>query len=330
MSRFFVGTVLLLSCWLCALNLRAESPEIENARQHGAQGQVTFRVVDSIGKPVPKAEMRATFPHSDAYGDMEVSKGLTDSNGIFIAAGRANDEIIYDVKKEGFYKTEGAYRFYRRGENCVQNGRWQPWNPTDTVVLKEKRKPIAMYAKRVDVSVPVRDKPVGFDLEVGDWVSPNGQGKNPDVYVTYKAKTQDIWTGSYELGLGCSNRLDGFCRAEKDMSSDLRSPYEAPSDGYRTQIVLSLDRTRYKILKKEQFGDSEYLAFRVRTVLDDNGNIVSARYGKIYGPIEFGVGKEHHIRFSYYLNPTANDRNLEFDPSRNLLENPGDERVNMP
>jgi hypothetical protein len=319
MNRFFALTVVLLSCWLCSGKLFAAASEVEKARRHGAQGQVTFRVVDSTGNPVAKAEIRATFPHSDAYGDVEVSKGLADTNGIFIAAGRANDQIIYDVKKEGSYKAEGTYRFYRRGENCVLDGRWQPWNPTITVVLKEHRNPIAMYAKRVDAPVPVRDTPVGFDLEVGDWVAPHGAGKQGDVYFTYKAKAQDFWTGSYELTLACSNKMDGFVRMRKDMWSEFLSAYEAPNDGYVTNVILSLDRTKDKILKEDLFGVEEYLTFRVRTILNDKGNVVSARHGKIYGSIEFGVGKEHNVRFTYYLNPTDNDRNVEFDPSQNLF-----------
>lgn len=330
MSHFFPGTVFLLSCLLCAESIRAESSEVESARKHGAQGQVTIRVTDSTGKPVEKTKLSVAFWASDSSADAVVSEGWTDTNGLFVAAGKTIDSMNFTVTKDGYYTTEGKYRFYRWGEDCVKDGRWQPWNPTNTVTIKEHRKLIAMCAKNVDEPVPVRDTPVGFDLEVGDWVAPYGQGRQPDVCVTYKAKTQDLWTGSYELDLVCTNKLDGFCRATKDLWSDLRSPYEAPCDGYRTQVVLSLDRTKYKILKKEQFGESEYLAFRVRTVLDDKSNIVSARYGKIYGPIEFGVGKEHHVRFTYYLNPTDNDRNLEFDPSRNLLTNPGRMRVYMP
>ena len=54
--------------------------------------------------------------------------------------------------------------------------------------------------------------------------------------------------------------------------------------------------------------------FRVRTVLDGNGNVKSALYGKIYGDF---------MQFNYYLNPTPNDRNVEFDPKKNLMENLG-------
>jgi hypothetical protein len=50
----------------------------------------------------------------------------------------------------------------------------------------------------------------------------------------------------------------------------------------------------------------------VRTVLDEQGNVKSALYGKIYGDF---------MHFSYYLNPTPNSRNVEFDPKRNLSKN---------
>ena len=330
MNRFSALTVVFLSYWLCSEKLFAANPEVEKARQHGAQGQMTFYVVDSTGKPVAKAEIRATFPHSDAYGDVEVTKGLSDTNGIFIVTGRANDQIVYDVKKEGSYKTEGAYRFYRRGENCVQDGRWLPWNTIHTVVLKEHRNPTAMYVKYVDAPIPIRDMPVGFDLQVGDWLAPHGKGKQSDLLVIYKSKVQDYWNASLEISIACTNQLAGFCRMKKDMGSTFRSAYEAPNAGYQPEVQFSFVTTTEKDLKVEKLGDTEYLAFRVRTVLDEKGNIVSARYGKIYGPIEFGVGKEHHVRFSYYLNPTDNDRNLEFDPGHNLLVNPGRTPVRIP
>ena len=54
--------------------------------------------------------------------------------------------------------------------------------------------------------------------------------------------------------------------------------------------------------------DDEYLVFRTRIVKDDNGNIVSANYGKIYGAIRtvgfFGAK-------AIYFNPTPNDVNME-------------------
>ena len=45
--------------------------------------------------------------------------------------------------------------------------------------------------------------------------------------------------------------------------------------------------------------------------MDKDGNVKSALYGKIYGGF---------MQFRYYLNPTPNDRNVEFDPKQNLLQ----------
>jgi hypothetical protein len=63
---------------------------------------------------------------------------------------------------------------------------------------------------------------------------------------------------------------------------------------------------------------------RVRTVLGENGNVKSALYGKIRGDFRFYAGTkapQAGMGFDYYLNPTPNDRNLEFDPKRNLMTN---------
>lgn len=43
------------------------------------------------------------------------------------------------------------------------------------------------------------------------------------------------------------------------------------------------------------------------------------------------TSKAANLRFTYYLNPTPNDRNVEFDPKRNLFTNlKSDERVTAP
>lgn len=43
---------------------------------------------------------------------------------------------------------------------------------------------------------------------------------------------------------------------------------------------------------------------------------MSALYGKVYG--DFRVNELRGVSFTYYLNPTPNDRNLEFDRKTNF------------
>ena len=82
---------------------------------------------------------------------------------------------------------------------------------------------------------------------------------------------------------------------------------------------------------KEPKAGQKYF-FRVRTKKDDQGKIVSALYGKIYGDINFDFfSPKTIVAFTYYLNPELNSRNMEFDPKQNLFKNlPSLEQVSAP
>ncbi len=99
---------------------------------------------------------------------------------------------------------------------------------------------------------------------------------------------------------------------KKYKNTSFVSAYEADSNAiYRTEFPFSSycsykDSADYGAVRVAE--DDEYLVFRTRVVKDDNGNIVSANYGKIYGAIRtvgfFGAK-------AIYFNPTPNDTNLE-------------------
>jgi hypothetical protein len=92
-------------------------------------------------------------------------------------------------------------------------------------------------------------------------------------------------------------------------------------------------QTTSQWLDESKPGSNYY--FRVRTVLDKKGKFVSAHYGKIYGRFEFGRYIKAECLFLksgiYYFNPTVNDRNVEFDRSRNLAADvTASDRVTLP
>lgn len=86
---------------------------LRKARRHGAQGQVTLRIVDSTGKPVEEAELSVAFWGSDSSVDAVVSEGQTDNNGLYVAMGKTVDNMNYTITKKGYYTTTGKYWFYR-------------------------------------------------------------------------------------------------------------------------------------------------------------------------------------------------------------------------
>ena len=189
------------------------------------------------------------------------------------------------------------------------------WNPIIEIVLKRIIKPIPMYAKRIDMEPPANNKPVGYDLMIGDWVGPYGKGINNDILFTREYSRKSLQDYDYKLTVSFPKAGDGiqeFPVPYKNMEgSALRSPHEVPTNGYQPQIVrLNISHPGQKLIF--DYDENRAYFFRVRTVLDENGNVKSALYGKIYGDF---------MQFSYYLSPTPNSRNVEFDPKRNLMKN---------
>lgn len=182
-----------------------------------------------------------------------------------------------------------------------------------------------MYAKVVHGGPPVLNEVVGFDLMLGDWVAPYGRGGHKDIL--FKKSFSGTSNNDYNSKLVVSfpNPTDGIqefgLSMPNNQGSYLRSPHEAPAEGYSPMLVRENSATPGKSAQFDYDEKKNYF-FRVRTVLDENGKIKSALYGKIYGDF---------MQFTYYLNPTPNDRNVEFDPKQNLLKGlKSFERVDVP
>ena len=231
-------------------------------------------------------------------------------------------------------------------------GKWQPWNPTLEVKAKRVINPIPMYAMRVSSGFKLLnsdDRPA-FDLVKGDWVKPYGNGEVADFIfsVEYRGKTvtnltdeafnairkqrgesmarqaQRLATKStyvMKFEMAFSNEDDGIhcLRVPPRQGSMLRLPYFAPDSGYDPVLKQEIRRNDGDRNEKKSFSEDLNYFFRVRTRKNDRREIVSALYGKIYGPVEFRIEDEFSVQFTYYLNPEPNDRNTEFDTKRNLL-----------
>jgi hypothetical protein len=275
--------------------------------------QATLKIVDDDGHPVPKAETWVSYYIAPPPGETSAwakITGLTDTNGLFTASHRGWSEALgFHVQKDGYYPTSMKYELGFPEQYSVQK-----WNPSLTLILKKIGQPIPMYAKWVNLGIPVIGKPVGFDLAVGDWIAPHGKGKTTDMLFTAQLDQRAELDFDYKLTVSFPNSGDGIQEFKVpslpvDQGSSLRSPHEAPAEGYLPQWI----QTRVRKPRKPEVTNRDLnrnFFFRVRTVLDEKGNIKSACYGKIYGDF---------MNFRYFLNPEPNSRNVEFDPQKNLL-----------
>jgi hypothetical protein len=306
--------IYLTLMFLAATSISAQT----NADEH--EWKATVKVVDENGSPVAKADASVSYYTNNTTVSID---GSTDTNGIFVAThvtstiNYALYKLIFVIEKEGYYRTWSQC-------DLGLNYDLAKWNPTVTLTLKKVVKPIAMYAKSVNLGMPVFDKPAGFDLMAGDWVSPYGKGTDTDIIFEAHLNQHGENDADYKLTVSFPKAGDGiqdFTVPETDKGSGFRSPYEASTDGYQSQWIQTRSRKPGQSETGNLDPNRNYI-FRVRTALDHQGNVVSAHYGKIYGDF---------LQFRYYLNPKPNDRNIEFDPKQNLL---GDlqsfERVSAP
>lgn len=212
-------------------------------------------------------------------------------------------------------------------------------------VLRPVKNPIPMIAHaKSGFGVKEFDSEYQFDFEVGELLPPHGKGVYPDIRVTVKGTRIDNGPDEHEdidfqASIRFSNPLDGFIEfavQPKDgaVGSSFISDYLAPESGY----LPTLERKAVWGKARSLPGYWEYLKslerkayyFRVRTKTDASGKIVSAHYGKIYGPLTLVPVLKNQVAFKkslianfsisdLYFNPNPNDRNIEFDTKRNLL-----------
>jgi hypothetical protein len=275
-------------------------------------------VVDENSQPVPGAEVSVTYdmprkPDGSLAG--VTITGLTDTNGLFRASHRDGTlDLLFRVQKSGYYQTTMGYEIALLG---------QPINPTklkvtEGLVLKKIGQPIPMYAKQEETKIQKENEPVGFDLMAGDWIAPYGKGKTADMLFTVYRKIANEREYDAQLKVTFPNPGDGIAVAppSPDTGSEFKTSRTAVENGYVGERILHYSNSTGP---EPVFG----YFIRVQTVLDQNGKVKSALYGKINGDFRFYAGTKvprAGMGFNYYLNPTPNDRNVEFDPRKDLFK----------
>lgn len=292
--------------------------------------QVTMQVVDDEGRPVEGALAKVAYerpPRGASSVRIESASGSTDAAGRVVLQGKtALPGISYGVEKVGHYQVRGP-RYHFKEKTWRQ---WQPWNPTIEVVLKRIKNPVPMYARKVETKVPEFDQPIGFDLVLSDWVAPYGKGQEADFIflVQREVKSDREYDGS--LTVRFAREGDGLLPWEnhRPEATGLRMPYQAPEEGYLSEITWRENRGKNTAGDEMVFSSvSKTMNYfiRVRTKHDAQGRLTSAHYGKIHGDIRWFIGTQvskSGLAFTYYLNPDGT-RNVEYDPQRNLLRPAG-------
>ena len=291
-----------------------QPPEVQDAQRHGAEAKITLRVTDSLGMPVKNATVFvALYPKAEGVGTPV--RRETDENGLLVIEGMTKSLIEYAIQKDGYYPNPYAkYWVYNNSlPTCVKDGKWYPWNPTVEVTLKEERYPIPLLTEFLAGKELPNGEEMGFDCKVGDWVESHGKGIYPDFTMIYTSKN-NTWENLEDQLLITTKEHGGFLQMPLDSFSKFRSVYEAPLSGYEQSIKLERKKGKEQEPLNVQIPEDQYLIFRSRVKMDEKGDFAQSNYGKIYR-LQYGHGdlaqRIGYVKFTYYFNPTENDRNLE-------------------
>jgi hypothetical protein len=298
---------------------------------NGVTRTVRVTVTGEDGTPIKDADVGIYFLGYDLNKDKEVA-GFTNDLGVFSATDKAVLRMETSIAKDGYYKTHSG-RLRRTQDHDV------------TFVLREKRNPIPLHAKKYRGKLPGLSKKFGFDFQAGDWVAPHGEGQTVDALfkaTIIRDKNSNKISGEIEITF--DNEGEGISIVNSDTGynslSELVMPHQAPLGLYEK----SISRLESGYENKSKPRNTSYF-FRTRknkisagktiynyTKFNDGFNFVMGGGEFLKEPYRKRFPKEYAmVDFTYYFNPTPNDRNLEFDPKRNLLTNlEYEERANQP
>jgi hypothetical protein len=309
--------ILILFCALLAI---AAGTNVVVKQFEPLKAKLTVKALDESGQPFPNVDVQIGFENPMTRRNVNV-EGKTDADGLFIAEGACDGSMGGSIQKNGYYRS--GFPFKITGE---KDGKWLPWNPICKTTLRPIGKPVALYAKTVQLEIPALNKPCGFDLIASDWVAPYGKGKEQDFVFMLNQDYRGIQNYDLKGELTFEQPTDGIQETfipEIGKYSEFKWERLAPENGYQMKFALQNTWSPQGKLTKsfKSSDDWQGYFFRVRAVEQD-GKIVRAQYGKMLRGIAVYPSRKSgnpKIVFTYYLNPTPNDRNLEWDTKKNLF-----------
>ena len=318
-----------------------------------ASERLCVSVTDDEGRPVTNATVYVGFEAGHvvfAEGPSRHYSARTDTNGnAVVTFNGANSDVYWSVMADGFYPSGSRKTVYQI--DVVQipplfykvNMLEHEKHCAVTLYRKKNPQPMYAYTRELERRAPIANGRYGFDLQLFDWLPPHGKGKVADFYYIRDRKdtvnvNEAVATGrGYELMSfrnGTPNypvvgdmvgriEFDEKCGAyvrKCTGNENFPSTYAAETNAINVSVMpICIEAQTGNVWLHEGriINDDEYMVIRSRVKCDEHGNIVSANYSKLIGPV--GFGSLVAIKESVF-NPRPNDTNLEFDPERNLYQ----------
>jgi hypothetical protein len=160
--------------------------------------EITINVATEDGTPVADVEVRVTHDYANK-SDESVQYAKTDKNGNAVTSARSRGSVIIRTTNPFYYPTYEDEIGVTAGPLDYEHTPLK--HVKHNVVIRKIIKPIPLFAKQNDIPIPEKEKWIGFDLQVCDWVYPYGKGKESDVEFFLENKILDVPMSNGQSGV---------------------------------------------------------------------------------------------------------------------------------
>lgn len=252
------------------------------------------KAVDESGWPVSGATVKlGANDNPNPMGEGSTYELTTDANGLFSIQDIRGISLSVQVSKDGYYSADQS----RGKANYVLKNNTDlpvptPDNPS-IFVLRKMGEAAALVRAENSANLSKNGAPVMIDLELG---KASAQG---DVKVECWVQDQGVDTSVYNpYDWRCIISVPGGGLIERTGSLD----FTAPASDYRPSDEIQMPKTAEKW---RQQASKEYFIKRA------NGT-----FGRVQ--IRVVTGANNYVRFESYVNPETGDRNLQYDPAKQI------------
>jgi hypothetical protein len=232
------------------------------------KAKIIAKVIDSeTGKPIQGAKVSLGFVYESSWGKYKSDKqiGNTNKEGIFSGAGSTRQDTIVKAYKSGYYESWHTTLDDNLKHNKLLN-RWEPYPCEIIVKLRRIKDSVPMFVKKTGwIKVPEQNKSIGYDLKIGDWVAPHGEGKISDLLMKESHDLRSALEADSKVTIIFKDGNDGIIEfdSKNDEQSIFKHSYLAPLSGYKKQLK-KIKNFKDGGLDSNIKQRAEYL-FRVRT-----------------------------------------------------------------
>ena len=317
--------------------------------------KLTCRVEDwDTGEPIRGARVVGAFEKranmwkwEDPIPEPDTCERTSDKNGMCHLWGWSETGRMSATVRE---RLDGYYR-QPFGEGVVFKEKslfevWQPDNLVVTIKLQRVMHPIPLFVK--EVSLRDEDNGIGefdgtnkvlkYDILKGEWLPPYGKGTVADMVIKSRLTITDTEPCPHGPE-GVKGRLVDFYRVDTIVEfpgafDGIKKVKPGPMAGIKIRlgedeglshtISQSMGFEKHVGKRPGEWSGSLFdtrdfessHVFRIRSIFNDNGELVTAYYGKIYRGLNILADNKkglYSIKFLIYLNPANLDRNLEWN-----------------